>query len=164
MNIGKEIALEAKKYELCQPWSKRMLKITQFKDLVDMYFKGDDWSMKNDFPRIDTLRKYKGAILPYHLYVDDNGHHKNLSLGAFFGTSKASLSFNDYDVSKLIVRHNSKLTIVASGRAIVNISLLDGAEVQIDCIDDAKVLVFDYGKNTRIICKGQVKIIESNFD
>ena len=62
MNIGKEIAIEAKKYGLCAEWYRKMLAVTTYKQLAEMYFDGDDWSMEKDFPSLSILRKHKEAI------------------------------------------------------------------------------------------------------
>ncbi|MGL6039079.1 MAG: hypothetical protein ACRC0E_09385 [Soonwooa sp.] len=164
MNIGKEIALEAKKYALCDPWYKRMLKITQFKDLADMYFRGDDWSMKNDFPRLNTLRKYKGGVLPYQMYVDFRGVVNNISKGAFFGNTEATIEISDYEVSKLIIRHNSTVKLIAKGNAIVCINALDNAKIDIQCLENAQVTVYNYSKNANITAGvGIVNVKPSKF-
>lgn len=165
MKVGKEIALILKKSgkKICDEWYSRMMKITTFKELVIMYFAGDDWSMEMDFPDEITARKYKGGIEPYGIKVDSKDDFVNDKRIAFFGNSESSISYDGYQVGTVIIRHQSKVHIKASGNSIVFVNILDNATLQIDCTDEAQVTVYDYGKNTKISANGNVKQYEKAF-
>lgn len=165
MKIGKEIALQAKKYELCQPWFKEMMRVTQYQELARMYFKGDDWSMKNDFPSVALLRQHKGAIAPYGLLVDFVGECTDKAERiAFFGNSDASLEISDYSVCKITVRHNSILRLKVKGNAIVYVNALDFAKLDIEASASARVVVYNYSKKTSISHSNCVDVKPSKFE
>lgn len=163
MKIGKEIALEAKKNNLCQAWFKEMMTITNYSKLAEMYFKGDDWAMEKDFPNLSLLRAHKGGIEPYGLITDSTSKLANVLNLAVFGKSKVELEYSGYSVCKLIIRHDSEAIVIAKDNAILYINILDNAFVKIECTDNAKVVVFDYGKNTQVESKGNVEVKSSKF-
>lgn len=127
-----------------------------------MYFDGDDWSMENDFPSLPTLRQFKGKSEVYGLFTDFVGMPNNLTRAAFFGDSNVQMVYSGFSVSQLIIRHQTKATIKASENAIVIINLLDDSELQVDCIENARVEVFSYG-NSNIKYTGDVRIHKSSF-
>lgn len=165
MRIGKEIALELRKckIEICDEYYQNMITFTNYAQLAAMYFRGSDWSMENDFPRIDILKKHQGGLLPYGMITDGSGTYSNQKYLAVFGDSDLSLKYDAFSVGNIIIRHNSKATIEASGNAFLIINIIDNAEVEINCTDDAKISVFDYGQNTKIKTSGNVKIVPSKW-
>ena len=164
MNIGKEIALEAKKYGLCAEWYKKMLAVTTYKQLAEMYFDGDDWSMEKDFPSLSILRKHKGSILPYGLVVDSTEKFVNNFRIAFFGNSESEISYSDYAVGNVIVRHQSKVKIKASGNAKVFVNLIDEARVEIEATENAEVFIYNYGQQTNYSNKGNVIVKRTSWE
>ena len=164
MNIGKEIAIEAKKYGLCAEWYRKMLAVTTYKQLAEMYFDGDDWSMEKDFPSLSILRKHKGAILPYGLVVDSTEKFENNFRIAFFGNSESEIYYSDYAVGNVIVRHQSKVKIKASGKSKVFINLLDAAEVEVIATDETEVIIYNYGPRTNYHNKGNVQVKKTSWE
>ena len=164
MNIGKEIALEAKKYGLCAEWYKKMLAVTTYKQLAEMYFDGDDWSMEKDFPSLSILRKHKGSILPYGLVVDSTEKFENNFRIVFFGNSETEISYSDYAVGNVIVRHQSKVKIKASGSSKVFVNLIDEARVEIEATENAEVIVYNYGQQTNYSNKGNVIVKRTSWE
>lgn len=163
MKIGKEIALSAKKKGICKEWFSSMLKQGDIRPLCAMYFKGDDWAMENDFPSLETLRKFKGNSDQYGLHTDFVGGLENEQQTALFGDSEAKLNYNEFFAGVLIVRHNSKAKITASGNAFLVINLLDSAFVEIEATENAKVSVYQYGNKSNFIITGNVEIIEKQW-
>ena len=164
MNIGKEFALEAKKYGLCAEWYRKMLAVTTYKQLAEMYFDGDDWSMEKDFPSLSLLRKHKGAFLPYGLVVDSTEKFQNNFRIAFFGNSESEISYSDYAVGNVIVRHQSKVKIKASGNAKVFVNLIDEARVEIEATENAEVIIYNYGPQTNYSNKGNVIVKRTSWE
>ena len=164
MNIGKEIALDAKKYGLCAEWYRKMLSVTTYKQLADMYFDGDDWSMEKDFPSIELLRKHKGDILPYGLVVDSTEKFENNFRIAFFGNSESEISYSGYSVGNVIVRHQSKVKIKASGSSKVFVNLIDEASVEVEATDEAEVFIYNYGPQTNYSNKGNVIVKRTSWE
>lgn len=158
----KEILRLATDINLCKPWQEKMKNDLSLKNLCQMYFDGDDWSMENDFPNLETLRKFKGQSEVHGVFTDYVGMPNNLPKAAFFGKSNVQMIYNGFSVSQLVIRHETRATIKASENAIVIINLLDDAEIEIDCIENARVEVFTYG-NSNIKYTGDVRIHKSTF-
>lgn len=164
MNIGKEFAIEAKKYGLCAEWYKTMLAVTTYKQLAEMYFDGDDWSMEKDFPSLSILRKHKGAILSYGLVVDSTEKFENNFRIAFFGNSESEISYSDYAVGNVIVRHQSNVKIKAKGNAKVFVNLIDEARVEIEATENAEVIIYNYGPRTNYHNQGNVQVKKTSWE
>ena len=166
MKVGKEIGLLAKKQGLCRPWFAEMLKINDVKLLCDMYFRGSDWAMENDFPPVDVLRKFKGNTDKHGLFTDFKGSAGLLNIGkpqyaAFFGDSDADLICEEFSVSEIFVRHNSKLKLTVKEKAIAFVNVLDNAELEIIC--EGTATVYHYGENVKIKISGLVNLLKKEF-
>jgi len=161
-----EIYKQATENNICKEWQEKMKADLSFKNLCEMYFNGDDWSMEKDFPNIETLRNFKGKTEAYGLFTDYVGMPNIISKMAFFGDSNVKLNFEGFAkkqyVSMLIIRHNTKAKITVSDYAKVIINLLDNAEVEIEAIGNSMVQIFSYG-NSNIKYTGDVRITKSSF-
>ena len=162
MKIGKEIALEAKRKGICKEWYNMLMNVTQHSQLANIYFRGDDWAMEYDFPSVELLKKYAG-VAAYGLITDGSGKYVNKHRLAFFGNSDVELEYNGYGVGNIIVRHNSQAKIRVKDEAVLFVNLLDNATVQIECTEDAKVIVYAYGNLENVIAKGNVQIKKSSW-
>lgn len=128
---------------ICKPWREDMVKATM-KEYCEMFFKGSDWAMEKDFPSLGLLRKYKTTSL-YGLYTDAKVKKKNAKQLAFFGESESELEYNEYNIGEIYIRHKSKVKIIAKDNSIVHITIADGATVEIEAEEKAKVTVYQYG-------------------
>jgi len=158
----KNILNLAKKQNLCKDYQEKMKNDSSLESLCEMYFEGDDWSMENDFPDIETLRAFKGKSDIYGLHTDYIGSNKSEFEAAYFGNSIVVLTYDQFSIGKLILRHNTKAKIKASGNAILIINILDNAEVEIECMEKASVTVFQYDSN-QVKSTGNVKVHKSTF-
>lgn len=163
MKIGKEIALLAKKKNLCEPWFIDMIKQEEFEPLCEMFFKGDDWAMKNDFPDLHTLRKFNDRIQPFGLYTDFKGAVQNKEKAAVFGRSDCTFIYDDFFAGILIVRHSSITRVLVNGNAFLLINLLDDAFLQVDALENSQVVVYKYGENCTCKVTGNVQIKEGSW-
>ena len=51
---------------LCQPWQNKLRDGVSMKRLVDLYVRGIDFCIKNDYPTLDFIREnFKGKCEPY---------------------------------------------------------------------------------------------------
>ncbi len=145
-----EIIELAKQYKICNEWYLKMKSNPSWENLCKMYFKGSDWSEERDFPPLEIVRKYKDEVRPFGL-LSDEIHNDLLSSCyeiddikriALFGNSDASISVGGYEVVQIIVRHNSRLKIKATENAIVMVDILDSANVDIEKLDKAKIIIY----------------------
>lgn len=138
----KEIIQQARALDLCDEWYNNMLNNPSLENLCDMYFRGDDWSMEKDFPNLELLRKYNSQIQQYGLFTDHKGILENIPRLAIFGNSDVEIKYTDFAVGQVIVRHNSKVKITASGQAKIFVTILDNAKVEFEEKDSAIVKIY----------------------
>lgn len=160
MNL-QEIYIQAIESNICREWQEKMKGDLSLKNLCTMYFDGDDWSMSNDFPKVEVLRQFKGQSEVHGLFTDYVGMPNNLSKAAFFGNSDIKMIYNGFSVSQLVLRHDTKASITVAENAILIINILDNAEVDINCIENARVEVFQYGGTIK--STGDVRITKTSF-
>ncbi|MCL1658599.1 hypothetical protein M2T79_18490 [Elizabethkingia miricola] len=139
----KDVIKLAAEKGICKPWREDMAKATM-KEYCEMFFKGSDWAMENDFPSLGLLRKYK-TTSHYGLYTDAQLKTKNAKQIAFFGESVAELEYNEYNIGEVYIRHKSNVKIIAKDNSIVYVTVADGATVEIESTENAKVTVYQYG-------------------
>lgn len=157
-----DIYIQATENGICKEWQEKMKADLSLKNLCEMYFNGDDWSMEKDFPNVDAMRHFRGVTETYGLFTDYVGMPNILPKMAFFGDSDVKLNYDGFSVSQLILRHNTKAKITASDNAIVILNIMDDAEVEIESIANSMVQVFSYG-NSNIKYSGDVRITKSSF-
>lgn len=157
-----DIYIQATENGICKEWQEKMKADLSLKNLCEMYFNGDDWSMEKDFPNLETMRNFRGITEPYGLFTDYVGYPPTLPKMVFFGDSDVKLNYDGFSVSQLILRHQTKAKITASENAIVIINILDNADVEIEAIENSRVEVFSYA-NGKIKYSGDVRITKSSF-
>ncbi|WP_139348546.1 hypothetical protein [Chryseobacterium sp. JV274] len=161
MNVN-EIYKQAKKFGMSQSCKDKMRSDMSVRNLCEMFFNEDNWSMEYDFPDIKTLRAFKGQSEQFGIFTDSNEKIENFQNAAFFGVSTPVVMCDTFSVGKLIIRHDTKAKIIAKDHAIVIVNLLDKAELEIECYDNASVTVFCYD-NHNVKSTGNVKVQTSTF-
>lgn len=157
-----QILIMAKAAGLCKPWQEKIIQDSSLKNLCEMYFAGDDWAMEKNFPSLEVLRKHRGQTESYGLFTDYVGLPNRVQKAAFFGRSDVQVTYDSFSVSQLILRHDTKAKVRACDNAVLIINILDSVELDIECIDNARVEVFAYG-NENIKMLGDVRIHKSKF-
>lgn len=157
--INAEIHNIAVKKGICKDWAKRLKNATD-KQLAEMFFNGSDWAFENDFPTKALLNEYDG-VKDFGLCLDVNNEtFTSVENVAFFGNSKATLIYNNFEVADVYVRHDSNVTIEATNYAIVNVSVEDQAKVFITKDSTAKVNVRRYSGTVEGDCNVTDSIYE----
>ncbi len=159
MNIETIIQL-AKKQELCDEWHQDMLQNPTLENLCEMFFKGDDWAMDNNFPTPEMLRAFPETA-QYGLFVDTSYQGNAPQRIAFFGDSDAVLDSDGYQVSEIYLRQNSKLKITAKGVSKIFITVLDNAVIEAETMQNARIVIFDKRKEGADDLKGNIKVVKN---
>ena len=151
---------------LCQPWQNKLRDGVSVKRLVDLYVRGIDFCIKNDYPTLDFIREnFKGKCEPYGVFVDEQELDlRNVPDVVLQGDCKGTLSYGGYSVCRAFIRHQSEAAIKVSGYACITIDVYDDAYLNLETVgSSSKVWVNVYGK-ARINHTGQgikVKYITS---
>ena len=151
---------------LCLPWQNKLRDGVSVKRLVDLYVRGIDFCIKNDYPTLDFIREnFKGKCEPYGVFVDEQELDlRNVPDVVLQGDCKGTLSYGGYSVCRAFIRHQSEAAIKVSGYACITIDVYDDAYLNLETVgSSSKVWVNVYGK-ARINHTGQgikVKYITS---
>lgn len=168
--VGKEIAAAAKKCEV-KPSAACIKKINSAENiepLCKMFFKEDNWAMENDFPSLETLRKFQGKSDEFGLHTDFKGVvgfvKGTEQQAAFFGKSNAEIQCDPFTAGVVIIRHDSKLKIKADENVFLVVNLMDKAFVEIEAGESSKIVIHQYGTDSNFRITGNVEVKEGKFN
>lgn len=148
---------------LCQPWQNKLRDGVSVKRLVDLYVRGIDFCIKNDYPTLEFIRdNFKGKCEQYGVYIDDSVTEKDRETIVLNGDCKAMLEYGGYSVSTVFVRHNSRASIVASEFANVTIDAFDNSHIVVAVAGKAQMNVNLYGDASVEVIGNGVKIRKTN--
>lgn len=168
MKLSKELAKQAKKFDICQEWHDKLKSLDNKKAMVAMYVKGIDFCLSNDYPNNEFIRaNFKGVMEEFGVFLDDTIDLTNTKRCVALGRTKGRVEINEWSACDVFVKHDSELTIVAKGNAFVMIDLFDNAVIHLHAQDHTTVCVNKYG-GTLVVNpinpgdKARVKIFEKH--
>lgn len=165
-NIAKELAKQAKVKGICEEWYFDLKNEKDVDRMLDMYIRGIDFCLSNDYPTNDYIRaNFVGRMEHKGIHLDERLNVVNdktvVCLGSCFGT----IETHEFTVSQVFVKHNSEVIISAHGNSFIMVDMFDNSKVTIYAYDDAKVCLNHYGGDLTISSKegnSVVKIIEKH--
>lgn len=165
--LTKELAKQAKANGICTPWHKELLKLqdADVGALAEMYLKGIDFCLSNDYPGNDFLREhFKGKMERYGIFLDDNINIKDKPKCVCLGTTCGRIEASGFNVCEIFIKHESGVNVIAKDNAFVMIDIFDNANVSVYASDRAKVCINRYGGRISEIATddARVKIREKN--
>lgn len=149
---------------LCRQWQMKIKPGLDTKQLVELFVRGIDFCVNNDYPTLGFLREhFKGDCEPYGVYIDDDVAAINRPEVVLNGKCKGMLAYNDYSVSRAVLRHDTSVNVIVSGNAILTVDIFDDAAMHLVTVGDrATVWVNKYG-NSQVSFVGQgVKIMHKH--
>ncbi|WP_312900191.1 hypothetical protein [Chryseobacterium taichungense] len=147
------ILTKIKDYNPCKDGFQTAVKDSSMKSLCSLFFANSDWALRENFPSKEVLQKYRGYYEQYGVFYQSNSLLKGLRMAIFDCVSE--LSFSGFDISEIIIRGNSKITVKASDYSKLFITVLDDAELIIEREETANVNIFRYGG--KVSGDGEVK-------
>lgn len=165
MNLSRKLAKQAKAKGICQEWHDQLRELDNKDAMIDMYLRGIDFCLANDYPNNDFIRaNFKGFMEHKGVFLDDNINVENKPKCVCLGATCGCVAVKDFEVCEIFVKHQSKITVEAKDNAFVVIDIFDDAIVDIHAHDRAKVCVNHYGGTITQNATGNsvVKIREKN--
>lgn len=164
MKINKELASIAKKLDICKP-SYEMLNKAESKDaMMQMFVKGIDFCLANDFPSVEYLEKHgEGITEKYGVHVNKTVECINSPFTVLLGESKAVISNNEYSFSQLFIKHQSSVDIELTDNSFTVIDVFDDSVLIGTASGNSRVLINKYGNpsiNVQQKDNAQVQIID----
>lgn len=166
MFTNRKLARDAKNKGICEEWHEKLRSTKDIKLLADMYFKGIDFCLSNEFPSNEFIKNnFKGKIEQYGIFLDE----KNISLEnkrkfVALGSCTGIVKYNGFSVSELFVKHDSVIEILSSGNSFVVIDVFDSAKINVESSGTSRVCINRYGGivNVKETEDSKIKIIEKN--
>lgn len=146
---------------LCDQWQSKLTKTSGVKRLSDLFFRGIDFCISEDFPTLEFMREnFKGKAEKHGIFIDHEiQYEENFPQMVLNGDCNASLLYDQYNVSQLYIRHNSKVKIAVKDHAILTIDAFDDSEIEIETLSNGcKAFVNLYG-NSKVTHKGTRVVI-----
>ena len=119
--VAKELARQAKKAGICEEWHGQLKLLTDKDAMIDMYIKGIDFCLSNDYPSNDYIREhFKGAMEQKGVFLDDA---ITLEVDAFDDSSLHVIASDDAKVH--INRYGGEIEVEKKGNGIVKVDQKD---------------------------------------
>jgi hypothetical protein len=143
--LNKELAAEARAKGICKEWYSRLQRTEDRETLLKMFLDGIDFCISEDFPSPRFFQLFDGIRQQHGIFRDEPIKAENSRYVAAFGRSEGTAQYAGYAVGQVFVKHESKLTINATGNAFVMVDIFDSAAIEVNASGAAKVCVNQYG-------------------
>ncbi|WP_042373649.1 hypothetical protein [Bacteroides neonati] len=151
--------------EMCGNGQSGLMNALSIDDLVTEYWRGIDFCLAKDYPRLQVMKKFKKELRTQHIYIGEEVKLENETKAAFLFNCKVDFTANEYAVSRIYAKHNSLISIRASGHAFVMVDALDSSILDIECIEEAKVIINMYARSSVRSSVGQnIKTVYKNLE
>jgi hypothetical protein len=148
--LNEYILQKAIEANICEEWAGKIASASGPAELMDMYCKGIDFCLSNNFPSNNDLVKLaEDELVKHGVYVDVFIDAENKEFVVLLGASTANLDIYGHNVSQIYIKHSSKAEIRVVDIAFVVIDCFDEANVNLIASGNCKVLVNIYG-NARV--------------
>jgi uncharacterized Rmd1/YagE family protein len=145
MKLNKELAKEARAKGICAEWYESLRHTEDKHALIQMFLKGIDFCIAKEYPSPKIFKLFDGIRQQYGIFRDEQIQAENSTYVAAFGKCEGYVSYNKFSTGQVFVKHESKLSIKATGNAFVMVDIFDNAEVEVTAEDNAKICVNEYG-------------------
>lgn len=145
MNVSQELKQRAVQIGLCTQWTEEWGEPDKH-ELCEKYVKGIDFCIEHNYPNTEYMKHYFDGIMQEHgIFVDEALSLVNPKMVIANGKCSGIVSFKDFGVGTMYVRHDSEIKIEADGFSKVFISVYDNAKVEVVQKENAKVYVYLHG-------------------
>lgn len=146
MNLSARLAKDAKRAGICDQWHDDLLKMDDKDAMVEMYLRGIDFCLSNDYPSNDFIRdNFKGIMERHGVFLDEAIDVVNFRKVVALGSTEGVVKYNGYSVGEVFAKHDAVLWVYAQDNAFVVVDVFDNAVVHVHADGRAKVCVNHYG-------------------
>lgn len=156
--LSNTLKVEAIKNGLCQQWQSEWNDETT-QSLIDKYLKGIDFAIEHNYPSNEFIEENfdKDILLANNIFVNDEVRGTNIGTPIVInGKSKGMLTFDEYGVATIYIRHDSEVSISCKDLSKVWVHVYDNAKVHIVATDVAKVYCYKHSNECTVNVIGDV--------
>ena len=144
--LSERLAKDARRAGICQEWHDKLISMDDKHAMVEMYLRGIDFCLSNDYPTNAFIREHFVGVMEQHgVFLDEPVDVTNFRKVVALGKTNGTVKFNRYSVGEVFAKHNAELNVYANGNAFVVIDVFDNAVVHVHADDNARVCVNHYG-------------------
>lgn len=148
--LNSELRQSAVEAGLCDKWQSMWNHTFDKDELIDMFKKGQDFCIINDYPSKEYIRGNFTTIelARNGIYVDENislGEDRSLGNGTYvlLGSCTGTLRFGKWTAATVYLRHDSNVRVEAGAFARISVRLYDNADAETTPDEDARIRIFD---------------------
>ena len=146
MKVAKQLAKQAKQLNICQEWHDELKTLTDKQKMAEMYLRGIDFCLANDFPSNDYIKaNFSDVINDFGIYLDSKFETNNPDKCVLLGNANGVVNVDGFAVSEIYAKHDSTLTLNVGDNAFVMVDIFDTAGVYVTVTGNAKVCINLYG-------------------
>ena len=158
----KELIKQAERLKGCNPGLQQLKECKSVDELINCFYDRIDFCLAHNFPSREYVKKhYQAEAEKAGIYIDRKWRFSNPNTLVLLGKSDVEIEFDEYTVSRLYVKHDTQLTIIATGNAFVVVDALDDSNVRVFLSDNARVIGNVYGNAD---CIGATRINKKHRD
>lgn len=162
-----KLAKQAHAKGICEEWHTQLLSLDDKDKMVQMYLRGIDFCLANDYPSNELIRdNFKGSMEKHGVYLDERQLLvKDVKKCVCLGNTNGKVEINGFNVSEIFVKNDSALCVIARDNSFVMVDAFDNTSVMVYAKDNAKVCVNRYGRadvKTFNDSSAQIKVREKN--
>lgn len=165
MELEKRLLKMAIRQGACKAGCDKLAGMTDRNDMIRLYLDNIDFCLEKDFPEKAVIRADFGDIINgMGIFLDDVFEAQNRSKIVLLGTSHGKVRIDEFNVSEIFIKHDSTLSLVASGNAFVMVDVYDDTILEVHAKDRAKVCVNHYGGeiHTESADEAQIRVREKH--
>lgn len=162
MNLIETLITQCASKDACAKGMRDLKPDLSIQELCKLFVKYSDFCFEYNTPTLDLIRGWKGQCEEYGVFVDDEvvglQNESNVILN---GDCKATLEYDQYSVSRVWIRHNSKAAVNVSDHAYITLDVMDNSSLVVAVAgNDAQVIVDKYG-DAQVECIGSGIIVNN---
>lgn len=146
MREGKQLYSQAMKLGICDKWQ-GIWDGSSVESLCSMYKRGIRFCIENDYPDVEFMvTKLRGKTEKHGVFISERfSIQSEQDMYIINGNCNGKIENKGFGVTKICLRHNSVLNLVAKDNSITYIDAHDNTEMNLTILGKAKVVINKYG-------------------
>lgn len=152
------------KNRLCDEWYDNWDLNGDRQYLIDLYLKGIDFAIDNDWPdNAFIVRNFDRHLLrKNNILVNDKWSVANPKTVVMLGNSISTVRNSGWNVATCYVRHESNATVICKNMSFTTLHVHDNATVKIEIFDKANAVVILHSDKAHVDAPENVRIRRSD--
>lgn len=149
--INRVLRTKAIKAGLCEDWQKNIWnRDLSLVELLTIYKRGIDFSLKQEWFDYDFIKEAfpKDVLHESNIFIDESVNIRDAESGTwvFLGNCGGEITFRDFSVGNVYLRHNTDLKIIARDMSKVFVSQYDESTAETIPLDGSTIKRYDRRK------------------